>query len=288
MFTRLKYILGFLEVNVSKRFRGQLYKIRATTSRLRGSIPALWGFCGSSDAMPGLASCSTLYRDQNNTLPSIRLRDIPSSQGFTLPSIQLAGQTGVEWQEPNSQQLQPSPYIEPRSSFSTEEERRTSAPTWKSEWHSKLNPIEPVLRFQNGPDTVFDSPLSTVDPVPPSTSTVHTFSDQKQLCNTSPRADGAATLARGARTIWTPESPSHANALRAAIFEDAGSLPLSPTSEREYKANPIPLTSLMHAILTPPTQFNEQKYGSTSSSRNLTDALRVSEGTKQAPVRTLL
>jgi hypothetical protein len=242
-----------------------------------------------------MSSCSSLYRNQSNALPPIQSRYSPSSyQGITLPSIHLrdeslAGQPGVEWQGPNSQQLQPSAYIEPRSPLPTEEGRRRSAPTWKSGRLSILNPIEPVLRFHNGPDIGYDSPLSVVGPVPLSTSTVHMFSSQEQLSNTSPRANrNAATLTRGARTILTPESPSQANAQRAAIFEDAGSLPLSPASEREYKTNSKPLTSLMHAIPTPPTQFNEQQYESTSSSRNLTDDLRMSEGIKQAPVRTPL
>jgi hypothetical protein len=246
--------------------------------------------------MSHLASCSTLYRNQSNALPPIQSRDSPSSyQGITLPSIQfrdglLAGQPRVQWQGHNSQQLQPSAYIEPRSPLPIEEGRRTLAPTWKSGRLSILNPNQPMLRFQNGPDIGYGSPLSAVDPVPPSTSIVHTFSSQEQLSNTSPRADGnAATLARGARTILTSESPSQANAQKAAIFEDAGSLPLSPASEGEYKANPGPFTSSLKPTMpTPPTQFNEQQYESTSSSRYLTDALYVSETTKQAPVRTLL
>lgn len=245
--------------------------------------------------MSRLTSYSTLSSYQSYNLPPIQCRD----QIHTLPPIKLrdesqADKPGVEWQEPDHQQLQPSPHSEPTSELPTEEGWRTSAPTRNSEGHPILNSIEPdgwaALRL-SGPNLATGSPLSTVGPAVLSISTIHTFSGQKQQSNISPRADGnTRTLARGGGKVLTPKSPSLATDTRQpAVHEHSGSLSFSP-NEPEYMAKPRPPTTyVVPPMPTPPTQSDGQQYRSPSGSwPSRTDAVHSSGSIKQALVRTPL
>lgn len=222
-------------------------------------------------------------RYQINTLPPIKLRD--ESQ---------ADKPGVEWQEPDHQQLQPSPHGEASSELLTEEGWRTSAPTRKLGWHQILSSIEPdasaALRF-TGPVLATSSPLSTVGPAAPSVSTIHTFSGQKQQFYISPRADGnTRTLARGGRRILTKKSPSlTTDTQQPAVHEISGSLSFSP-NEPEYVAKPRPPTFYVVPLMpTPLTQSDGQQYRSPSSSwPSRTDTVHSSGSIIQALVRTPL
>jgi len=253
-----------------------------------------------SKPMSSCASLSTLSSNQSINLPPIQSRYTPGShQGITLPPIKWrdeskAGQPGVEWQKPDNQQLRPSSHSERLSQLPTEKGRRASALTRESGGFSILNPIGPdgsvVSRFHHSPNLATGSSLSAVDQAPPSISTtIHTFSGQKQLSNTSPRADGnTRTLAHGARKILIPKSPSQATgAQRAAVHENAESMPFSPASELKYVDKPGP--SISYAVPPMPTlhtKSEEQQYGCQSSSWPSTDAVNSSGGTIQALVRT--
>jgi hypothetical protein len=246
-------------------------------------------------------------RDQNPMSRFTSRSTLDSHQGITLPPLRdksQAGQRRVEWQEPESevrglrQQLQSSHQsVPPSQSIPTKENWRTPAPTRNSELSSILNPTQPdgsaVLRCHNGPDLATGSPLSAVDPAPPSISTIHMFSGQEQLSGTSPTADRyTGTFPPGVRRILTPKSTSKPiSAQRAATHEntDSGRLPFSPESGLAYMAVPRQSTStVVPPMPTPPEKSDEQQYGSPSSSRPPTDAWRSSGGKMQAPVRTPL
>ncbi len=232
-----------------------------------------------------------------------------SYQGITLPPTQLrgklrAGQRQAEWEELDSEVQRPPQHLQsshqsapPSQSIPTKEDWRTPAPTRNSGLSSILNPIQPdgsaALRCYNGPDLPTGSPLSAVDPAPPSISTIHVFYGQKQLSGTSPTAGGyTGTFPPGVRKILTPESTSKpTSAQRAAIHKntDAGRLSFSPESGLAYMAKPGQSTStVVPPMPTPPAQSDEPQHEYPSRSRPPADAWRSSGGKMQAPVRTPL
>jgi hypothetical protein len=245
-------------------------------------------------------------RDQDPISRFTSHSTLDSYQGITLPPIQLrgklrAGQRRAEWEEPESevqrppQQLQSSHQSAPPSqSIPTKEDWRAPRNSGLS---SILNLIQPdgsaAPHCYNGPDLATGSPLSAVDPAPPSVSTIHMFSGQEQLSGTSPTADGyTRTFPPGVRRVLTPKSTSKpTNAQRAAIHQntDAGRLTFSPESGLAYMAKPGQSTStVVPPMPTPPAQSDEPQHEYPSSSRPPTDTWRSSGGKMQAPVRTPL
>jgi len=247
-----------------------------------------------------MSSCA-LSSNQSLNLPPIQWRYTPSShQGINLPSIKWSdeskvGQPGVEWQEPDNQQLRTSLHSEHLPPLPTEKGWRTSAPTRESGAFSIQNPIWPdgsvVSQFHHSPNLATGSSLSALDQDPPYISSIQAFSGQKQLSNTSLRADGnTKTVTHVARKILIPKSPSQATgAQRAAVHKNAESLPFSPAKKLKYMVKPGP--SISYAVPpmpTPPTKPDEQQYGCPPSSWPSTDAVHSSGCTIQALVRTPL